>query len=113
VDTLNHTITPSLEGLVKKQRRSDLKQFLEIVSETQKVSKQENTEDALKYNANPRPSWVPWFKGEPNAAVPAPLCLKPYRPDIALDSLLDTEHELRLGFRRCGVQLVQMRTGRC
>jgi hypothetical protein len=104
---------PNIDGLGEEHRLSELKRFLEIVSETQMLWKKEinkessEGENRSESEADPHPFWMPWFRGEPDAEARTPLCPKLYRPAVTVDSLLGIEQELRLEFRRCGAQLVE------
>jgi FRG domain-containing protein len=102
-----------LTKIACEHRASDLKGFLEIVLETQRRWRKETVEEAQKGDpretsgVDPRPFWIPWFRGEPDATGPTPLYPKLYRPEKPIDDLLLLEQELRLEFRRCGAQLVE------
>ena len=51
------------------------------------------------------PGWQPWFRGESNVKLETALVPRLYRPSTRKNRLLYLEQELRLEFRRRGVQL--------
>lgn len=50
--------------------------------------------------------WQPWFRGESKGEIPTALQPKLYRSKAKVGRLLYDEQEMRLDFRRCGMQLV-------
>ncbi len=87
---------------------NSLSSFLADVSELSKDWKTYWIKKRLEDDHSSAAAWLPWFRGEDNAGWPSATALQPklYRNSFDTKMILEHEQEMRVEFRRRGVQLI-------
>jgi hypothetical protein len=96
--------------LIANRSVDSISSFITHVSDFAKCWRQEWKEKSEKEDYGAA-DWLPWFRGEETAAWFTGTALQPklYRNTADIKKVLRLEQEMRMEFRRCGVQLITER----